>query len=66
MKVSENMSYISPDSCTRYRIVQDFIQSVEKNGFKRSHFNAVKPTDMLQNSDFTYSCWAVGTLQSVL
>jgi len=26
-----------------------------RTGFKGSHFNAFNPTDMLQNSDFTYS-----------
>jgi len=26
-----------------------------RTGFTRSHFNAVKPTVMLQNLDFTYS-----------
>jgi len=54
VNVAENMSYVSPESCTRYRIVRKCMRH-GRTGFKRSHFNAVKPTAMLQNSDFTYS-----------
>jgi hypothetical protein len=30
MNVSHNMSYVSPESCTRYRIVQDLIEGMEE------------------------------------